>query len=624
MGGAPPRDPDDKAGKSSDPRPGGRFSGYRAAPQSPNEALQPEAAPPPPPPLPPSRRRPMLSAISGFLSFLLIAAVAAMIGLIWSEHRMREPGPLAADKVLYIVPGTDLPEIISELDQEGVIDSPFALNVALLVEGNRSKVKAGEYLFKQGASLREVMDTLVSGKQILHAITIPEGLTSEQIVDRLRDADVLVGDVRDMPKEGSLMPDTYKVARGASRADLVKKMQDDQKKMVDQIWSRRASNLPLHSPYELVTLASIVEKETGKADERPRVASVFMNRLAKRMRLQSDPTIVYGLVGGKGTLGRGITRSELEKPTPYNTYTIDGLPPGPIANPGRAALEAVANPSRTQDLYFVADGSGGHVFAETLDQHSRNVQRWRQIEKDAKDKAGAPGGDVDRSTPSGPPPAGAAPAGAARGDQHGELDDQGSIYGALPSSLQPPPATATGLGAPPSFQHAYGLGALASAPWAASKPASDTPPDQPPRAAKGGKAKSGAPASPGAAPGAFAMGPGLDDLGISVQGAPGAVQLDGPMNASDATDSPDAAAPAPTRSAARNSAAAAQPQPVPDTALQRDDSQDEGTQPPDAKAPHARIIDVSEGTALDPLRDKTYDLNYAKTVPTAKQMALPN
>ena len=444
MSGGPPKDHDEKTGKEL--RGSGRFGGYRVAPQSPNEALQPEAAPPPPP-VPPSRRRPILSAVSGFLSFLLIAAVVAMLGLIWSEQRMRAAGPLTADKVLYIVPGTDLPEIVGELEREGVIDSPFALNVALLVEGKRSKVKAGEYLFKQGASLRDVMDTLVSGKQILHAISIPEGLTTLQIVDRLRDSDVLMGDIKDMPKEGSLMPDTYKVARGDSRASLVKKMQDDQRKIVDQIWARRASNLPIHSPFELVTLASIVEKETGKADERPHVASVFMNRLTKHMRLQSDPTIVYGLVGGKGTLGRGITRSELDKPTPYNTYTIDGLPPGPIANPGRAALEATANPSRTQDLYFVADGTGGHVFAETLDQHARNVQRWRAIEKDAKDKTGA---DVDKAAPSGDP----APAGSTRSGQHGQLEGEGSIYGALPDLLVPPGTS--GAANSPSMAHAYG------------------------------------------------------------------------------------------------------------------------------------------------------------------------
>ncbi len=206
-------------------------------------------------------------------------------------------------------------------------------------------------------------------------------------MQRLQESDVLVGDMRDVPKEGTILPETYKVARGTTRSDLVNKMRQDQRAGIEKIWARRAPDLPLRSPYEMVTLASIVEKETGKADERSRVAGVFINRLRKRMRLQSDPTIVYGLVGGQGTLGHAISRSELDKPTPYNTYTIDGLPPGPIDNPGRAALEAVANPSRTADLYFVADGTGGHAFAETVDQHVRNVQRWRQIERDAKDKS---------------------------------------------------------------------------------------------------------------------------------------------------------------------------------------------------------------------------------------------
>ncbi|MGH8514847.1 MAG: endolytic transglycosylase MltG, partial [Gammaproteobacteria bacterium] len=264
--------------------------------------------------------------------------------LVWSRHRTHEPGPLAANKVLYIAPGTEVPDIIAQLDREGVIDSPFTMSATLLIEGNRTKVKAGEYLFKQNVSLRDVIDTLVSGKQVLHAITIPEGLTSEQIVARLRDSDVLIGDITDVPAEGCLFPETYKAARGDVRAGIVKKMQDAQRRAVEQIWSRRANGLPLRSPFELVTLASIVEKETGKADERPRVASVFLNRLKKKMRLQSDPTIVYGLASGKGSLGRAITRADIEKPTPYNTYLIDGLPPGPIANPGRAALEAVANP----------------------------------------------------------------------------------------------------------------------------------------------------------------------------------------------------------------------------------------------------------------------------------------
>jgi UPF0755 protein len=205
----------------------------------------------------------------------------------------------------------------------------------------------------------------------------------------------------EIPTEGALLPETYKVALYYPRSKLLAKMRDDQRKLLDHVWARRAKDLPLRTPFEMLTLASIVEKETGRADERPHVASVFVNRLRKGMKLQSDPTIVYGLVGGKGSLGRGILRSEVERATPYNTYAINGLPPGPIANPGRAALEAVANPSHTQDLYFVADGTGGHVFAETLEQHGRNVQRWRQIEQEQKDKGTI---EVDHVSPAVPAP----------------------------------------------------------------------------------------------------------------------------------------------------------------------------------------------------------------------------
>jgi UPF0755 protein len=477
----------------------------------------------------------MPSAFSGFLSFLLLLAIGFMGGLVWGEHRMHGPGPLAADKVIYIAPGAEVPDIIAELDREGVIDSPFLLNIALLAEG-RSKVKAGEHLFKQNISVQDVIDTLVSGKQVLHAITIPEGLTSEQIVERLREADVLVGDIADMPKEGSLLPETFKVSRGAVRADIIKKMQDDQKRVVDQIWAHRTSGLPLRSLYELITLASIVEKETGKADERPRVASVLLKRLKKGMRLQSDPTIVYGLTQGKGLLGRGITRSELEKLTPYNTYLIDGLPPGPIANPGRAALEAVANPSRTQDLYFVADGTGGHVFSETLDQHSRNVQRWRQIEKEAKDK----------------------------------------LEQAAPDAAKTAPMSATAANAKGRAQR------------------------------DGGKVS------------VYTFGPGLEELGISVRGDDSpAAMLDGPVNDEDRAlgSSPSAALPAGPNGGTeqKSSAAGLGPAAIGNDALAEPERpQGEG------RPERARVLDASEGTPLDPLGNKTYDLNYAKTVPAIK------
>jgi UPF0755 protein len=273
-----------------------------------------------------------------------------------------------------------------------------------LFDGAHGALKRGEYDFKAGVSLREVEQQLIGGKVVLHSITLPEGLTSEQIVQRLRDNDVLVGEVKEPPREGSLLPETYKFARGETRQALLGVMEKAQTKAVDEIWKKRAPDLPIKSPGELVTLASIVEKETGKADERPRVAGVFINRLNKHMRLESDPTIVYGLVFGKGTLGHAITKAELDEVTPYNTYHIEGLPPGPICNPGKAAMEAVANPAHSKEFYFVADGTGGHAFAETLDQHRKNVERWRQIEKDAK----------DRLTPEAAPPG--APAPAKRGD----------------------------------------------------------------------------------------------------------------------------------------------------------------------------------------------------------------
>ncbi len=368
--------------------------------RTPQEALQPEVAPLPPDlGKRPSERRPRLSALSGFLSFLLLASIAGVIMFAEFERELNKPGPLAMDRVVFIAPRTEVVDIIDQLAAAGVVGHPTLLKINLWLEGKWSQVKAGEYMFRREASLREVVDLLISGRQLLHSVTIAEGLTSEQIVSRLKDIDILAGEVRQIPPEGTLLPETYRVARGMSRNDLIRKMQLDHNRLVDAIWEKRAPDLPIRSKYEMVTLASIVEKETGRADERTRVAAVFHNRLQRRMRLQSDPTIVYGIVGGKGTLGRPILRSEILKPTAFNTYVIDGLPPSPIANPGRAALEAVANPSRTRDLFFVADGTGGHVFAETLDQHNRNVARWREIEREMRARADTAAVAVDRALP---------------------------------------------------------------------------------------------------------------------------------------------------------------------------------------------------------------------------------
>ena len=536
--------------------------------RTPREALQPDDAPAPPVPQKRLRRRPALSAVSGFLSFMLILAVGGMGIFAWSQQQMRVPGPLTGDRVVIIAPRSEVYEIIGQLEREGVIDNGLLLNAALLVEGNRSKIKAGEYLFKQNASLREVIDTMVSGREILHSITIPEGLTSEQIIQRIRDFDLLSGDLREVPKEGTLLPETYRIARGMSRSDLVRKMQDDQKRALDQIWARRAADLPLRSSFEMLTLASIVEKETGKADERPRVAGVVINRLTKRMRLQSDPTIVYGLVGGKGTLGRGILRSEVERPTPYNTYQIEGLPPGPIANPGRAALEAVANPSRTKDLYFVADGTGGHVFADSLEQHNRNVARWRLLEREMKAQQSAPA-PVDRFQPD-------APAGGR--DQRGEAQGVSvPVFGALSPSTPD---------------------ADASAPKAvAPKPAAPSAP---------------APLSNGK----YGVDPKLDkSLGLSFP-APRNI-MDGPMDERSEDFDPTLY----PVNAERRSQQTAQASRF-GLPSGSDELSSAETAPlrgnADAGVRLVRIYDASEGTALDPLKNKTWDLNSPKIVPALK------
>src|SRR6185437_7323802 len=243
-------------------------------------------------------------------------------------------------------------DIADTLQREGVIDNNrWAFIGAVLELKARSELKPGEYLFQKNASLRDVIGTIVEGKVVQHAVTIPEGLTSEQIVGRLSENDVFSGSVREVPREGTLLPETYKFPRGTPREQVISRMQQAQKRVVAEIWERRNPDIPIKTPEQLVTLASIVEKETARADERSRVAAVYINRLQKKMKLQSDPTIIYGLVGGKGTLGRPIKRSEIMTPSPYNTYVIDGLPPGPISTPGKDSPEATANPARTRDLY---------------------------------------------------------------------------------------------------------------------------------------------------------------------------------------------------------------------------------------------------------------------------------
>ena len=358
-------------------------------PKSPRQAIQPETGAPPPKR---SRyaRHPMIVVLNFFMMIGVLVAVALGAGLYFGRLTFYAEGPLKQTRTVLISPGANLESIAGRLERQNVISQKLVFQAGVRLYKAEGQLKAGEYLFEPGVSMNDVMNALVSGKSILHAVTVPEGMTSEQVVARLLADEVLVGSIAAIPPEGSLLPETYKFTRGMTRQQIIEEMQTAQNRALREIWERRVPDLPVRTPEEMVTLASIVEKETGKADERPRVASVFINRLRRNMRLQSDPTIIYGLFGGKGKPSdRPIYRSDIDKLTPYNTYQIVGLPPGPIANPGRAALEAVANPSRTNDLYFVADGTGGHVFAQTLEEHNRNVTRWRQIEKARKAAADA-------------------------------------------------------------------------------------------------------------------------------------------------------------------------------------------------------------------------------------------
>lgn len=357
-------------------------------PKSAAEALRPEAGTPPP-----RRSRQSRNQFVVFLNFLVstifLVTLAAGAGLYFGKRAFDGPGPSETTTTILIKPNTGAQEIADQLERRGLISNARIFQLGLRAYGNEGKLKAGEYEIRAQASMRDIMDLLKSGKSLLYSLTITEGSTVEQAFQRIAENDVLSGDMpATMPPEGSLVADTQRFTRGTTRQQIIDKMMADQKKVVQEIWERRADGLPLGSIEEFVTLASIVEKETGRGDERSRVASVFINRLNKGMRLQSDPTIIYGLFGGKGKPGdRPIFRSDIDKPTPYNTYFINGLPPTPIANPGRAALEAVANPSETDDLYFVADGSGGHVFAATLEEHNQNVARWRSIERKQAEEA---------------------------------------------------------------------------------------------------------------------------------------------------------------------------------------------------------------------------------------------
>jgi UPF0755 protein len=321
-----------------------------------------------------------MAIVVGSAAATLALVLALAIG--WGLWTYYGPGPAAPEgkeTIVVLRKGAGVREVASALDRAGAIRSSALFTAAAQLTGAARELKAGEYRIVSGASLRQVLEDIRNGRVVKRFVTIPEGVTSETVVAILGANPALAGVVA-VPPEGSVLPETYQVERGEDRAVVLKRMMDAQEALLAQLWAKRQPGLPFSTPEEAVTLASIVEKETGVPAERPRVAAVFVNRLRRGMRLESDPTIIYGLTRGR-PLGRGIRASELAGQTPYNTYLVAGLPPTPIANPGRESLAAVLDPPRTEELFFVADGSGGHVFATTFEEHEKNVARWRSVEK---------------------------------------------------------------------------------------------------------------------------------------------------------------------------------------------------------------------------------------------------
>ena len=331
--------------------------------------------------VPRQRRSALLRIIAKWFVSTLLLAVIGGVALGWVWFNFTAPGPLAQKKIVVLPKTADRAAIAVALKEQGVIgDAKIFSAAAAFNEFRHAKLKPGEYEFPPGATMEDVLSMITRGAFLTYKVTIPEGWTSQMVVNRLNEHEEMEGQIAQVPAEGSLLPETYIVTRGYSREKLLTEMAAAQTKLLDQEWARvPPDNGVITTKNDLVTLASIVEKETGVAEERPLVASIFINRLKQHMRLQSDPTVIYGIVGGKGKLDHPILRSELEAATPYNTYAIDGLPPGPIANPGKAAIEAVLEPAKANYLYFVANGSGGHAFASTLEEHNANVKKWRAL-----------------------------------------------------------------------------------------------------------------------------------------------------------------------------------------------------------------------------------------------------
>lgn len=378
----------------------------------------------------------MWRALASNMLTILVVGLFLMGGIVlWGQSQYKNEGPLETAICLQVRSGSNMTRVSQELEEKGAISSATIFRMASDYTDKSQQLKAGSFLVREGASMEQIIDEITSsgastcGTEIeyrigvtrlqtrvreldpatldfvevatfevgedevpavygekrneadtRYRISLAEGVTSWQVVEALKSMDVLDGAVAELPAEGVLAPDSYEVLPGEDRNAVLSEMQERQQLRINAAWEGRQDGLPLNSPEEMLILASIIEKETGQPDERGQVASVFVNRLNEGMRLQTDPTVIYGVTRGQGTLGRGLRRSELNRPTPWNTYQIDGLPPTPIANPGLASLQAAVAPDDTNFVFFVADGTGGHAFAETLQEHNRNVAKWREIE----------------------------------------------------------------------------------------------------------------------------------------------------------------------------------------------------------------------------------------------------
>lgn len=328
-----------------------------------------------------------MKRVLGFLTYLFtIFIVLAGAAFFYGFTAWQGPGPLTAEKDIVITRGVS---VADQLSESGVIRSRLAFKAAARLTDQQTRIKAGEYLFPAHISTKDVLDKMVKGDVVQRKVAVPEGLTSWQIVQIVNKADAMNGTVTDVPKEGSLLPDTYPYTRDDPRSKIIADMGAAMTKYLAEAWPKRADNLPFTTPEQAITLASIVEKETGVAAERPRIAGVFINRLRQNMPLQTDPTVIYALTkgeiqdNGQGPLGRHLLKKDLdETDSPYNTYKYPGLPPGPIANPGKASIDAVLHPETNDFLYFVANGTGGHVFAATLAEHEANAAKWHVIRKE--------------------------------------------------------------------------------------------------------------------------------------------------------------------------------------------------------------------------------------------------